>query len=75
MPMIPTHVNVVENTGGARTFQTQVMDGEREPTACLNLQLPATHAAVRVQVGVVGRGDGSRRSIQLSSTGCTEGQR
>ena len=54
-----THFNIVICTGSTRFLQPQVIDGESDPAALWHDQLPATHPAVRVQVGVIGGGDGS----------------
>lgn len=65
------YFDIIERAGRC-VLQTQVIDGECDPTASRHNDLPATHPGVRVQVGVVGRRNSSRGSVQLSPAGCGE---
>ena len=53
------YLHVVKVTHGPRALQSQVVDGEGDPAALRDDDLPATDAAVGVEVGVVGGGDGA----------------
>ena len=53
-----THLQVVPNTV-CMSLQPQVVDGEGDPASRGDGDVPATQAVVRIQVGVVGGGDGA----------------
>ena len=53
------YLNVVKVTGGPGSLQPQVVDGQGDSASAGDDHQPATDAAVGVEVGVVGGGDGA----------------